>query len=208
MSLSFVWKSNNFSVTEEEYHNGKYDARIKRVLTKEDYDMMWMSRDSDRTGPFENQYGKNFFKRWRTMWGSPMGVEFRPFRTADYGYPDDKMVITTSLNWILQTLGNYDILGGPKTVGLLLAAMIYNDFLPLPMPGRGASFVWNVQCGTNFVHVLSDRHSSTLAYAASGVGIFSDTWAFVKENYDNTSKIAHERHALGFALGTIVSLLL
>ena len=141
------------------------------------------------------------------MWGSPMGLEFRPLGKHDYGYFDDKTVITTTIQVLLQSTANFQLLG-PKAIIFILSAMLMNDYMISDAYGTGASFVWNVQCGLNSLHAFVDKKQTPLVYAASGIGLASDTWSFVKEKVNDTQKVAHDLHALGFGIGLLSGIFL
>ena len=113
----------------------------------------------------------NFFKRWVDVFDKPTGIEFRPLKRADYGYPDDLNLSLNWTMWVVQTLATLKI-SVKRGVLLLVVSMLLNDFVrPKFKDGVGSSFVWNVQTGYNLVQWIRNGHKWSKYAAWAGLGL-------------------------------------
>ena len=148
--------------------------------------------------------GGNFWKRWADASGKPAGIEFRPLKLADYGYPDDLSLGINWTVWVAQTLATLK-LDVKRGVLLLVVAMLLNDFVrPKFKDGIGASFVWNMQTGYNTFHWL--RSKNKWCKYAAWVGLGVDVFAIGKEQqmgFDFNELVATDVHAAALAVGAI-----
>ena len=149
--------------------------------------------------------GGNFWKRWKGLFGDPKGYEFRPLRTADYGYPDDTDFAISTGMWAFQTIGNFNvgILPGFMVLG---ASMLINDFvLPQFKMGTGSSFVFNMQGGFNLYHYMfgKGKIDPWVKWPAIFV-ILNDVAAVGVEYYrdfDFNTMMGHDVHLAGLLIG-------
>ena len=208
---TFTWHHWDFTFTRKEYLEGRYDARVDDFMESEDFDRLYFFSE----GRFAGARTGNFFKRWKNIWGEGRGFEFRPLRRSDYGYFDDRTIITSWGNWALQTYGNFALGDSRKALAVLIGAMLFNDYALdhiLEDLGGGASFVYNMQMGYNLYHYMFFKNPSWTTTICSAVGVFGVTIGaplqeFIKGDAFG-EKTSHKAHAIGVGMGLLSGLLL
>ena len=168
---------------------------------------------------FANNVNGPFFKRWPTILTfdkdpseqKTAGVEFRPLRRSDYGYPTLGVTQVSWGLWALQTAATLSI-DAREALTLLLGSMLLNDYVMTELDeswflhGTGASFVHNVQFGYLLYNYLFRNKQSNLVKIACVGEALGDLWCVydeVSKNLEVGSKFSHRAHAAGIITGLL-----